>query len=233
MDLAITASSLFGTPSSGQGRNTTRPESEPTPPAAAPGADDGERASAAENTTGRPVRETRQAGELTPDEQRVLNQLKQRDREVKAHELAHRAAGGRYVTGGSFTYQNGPDGHRYAIGGEVSIDASAGRTPEETLRKAEQIRRAALAPAEPSPQDHRVAAAATQMAVQARTEIAAQRQSEAAQMRETRQSSGDGEARTQAGFGLNSYNRRAIASFESVSGIGRLQSAPDPVDEMI
>ncbi len=233
MDLALTPSTLFGNPPPGLGRNTARPESEQTSPAATPGADEGARAAATENATARPVREPRQSGELSPEEQRMLSELKQRDREVKSHEMAHRAAGGRYVTGGSFTYQTGPDGHRYAIGGEVSIDASAGRTPEETLRKAEQIRRAALAPAEPSPQDHRVAAAASQMALHARTEIVAQRQNEAAQQPEARSTANAEEPSAQGGQTLTPYNRRAIASFQSVSGIGRLQSTPDPVDEMI
>ena len=73
----------------------------------------------------------------------------------------------------SFTYQNGPDGKQYAIGGEVGIDASpVAGDPEATLQKAQVIQRAALAPAEPSTQDQRVAQAAAQMMVQARQEIA-------------------------------------------------------------
>ncbi len=233
MDLAITSSSLFGNPSPGVSRNAARPEPEQNLPAAPAGEEARARASTGESGTDRPVRESRQTGELTSDEQRMIAELKQRDREVKAHEQAHRAAGGRYVTGGSYTYQTGPDGHRYAIGGEVSIDASAGRTPEETLRKAEQIRRAALAPAEPSPQDHRVAGAATQMAVQARAEISAQRQNEAAQMREARQSENDNETLAPGSLGLTPRSRRAIASFESVSGISALHLNPDPIDEIV
>jgi hypothetical protein len=47
-----------------------------------------------------------------------------------------------------------PDGCDYALGGEVAIDTSAiAGDPEATLRKMEQIRRAALAPANPSGQD--------------------------------------------------------------------------------
>ena len=112
---------------------------------------------------------------LTDQEQRLLQQLQQRDREVRAHEMAHVAAGAGLVTrGASYTYQTGPDGQRYAVGGEVSIDTSPGRTPEETLAKAEQIRAAALAPADPSPQDRQVAAQATRMAMEARMELARQ-----------------------------------------------------------
>lgn len=128
-----------------------------------------------------------QPGKLSTSEQqtqqevqRVISELKSRDREVKAHEQAHLAAGGRHVTGGaSYSYQTGPDGQRYAIGGEVGIDTSpVSGDPEATLSKAQQIRAAALAPAEPSSQDLKVAAQATQMAAQARAEIAQKNQQE-------------------------------------------------------
>jgi hypothetical protein len=96
-------------------------------------------------------------------------ELKVRDREVRAHEMAHMAAAGGYArSGASFSYQTGPDGHRYAVGGEVSIDMSAESTPEATIIKAQIIRRAALAPAEPSGQDRAVANAATRMEASAR-----------------------------------------------------------------
>jgi hypothetical protein len=99
--------------------------------------------------------------------------LKQRDAEVKAHEQAHMAAGGGLVQGAAvYTYEKGPDGAMYAVGGEVKIDASPARTPDETIRKAQQIRRAALAPAQPSATDHAVAAAAAAMEARARAEKA-------------------------------------------------------------
>ncbi len=105
---------------------------------------------------------------------RELEQLKQRDREVRAHELAHLAAGGQYVTrGASFTYQRGPDGRSYAVGGEVGIDTSPiPGDPQATLQKANTIQQAALAPLEPSGQDRKVAAKAARMAAQARLELA-------------------------------------------------------------
>lgn len=114
---------------------------------------------------------------LSEAEQRQVQALKERDREVRAHEAAHRSVGGQHVRGGvSYTYQAGPDGNRYAIGGEVSIDASpVAGDPAATLQKAEQVRRAALAPVDPSPQDQAVAAQATQMASDARTQIQQQK----------------------------------------------------------
>lgn len=105
-------------------------------------------------------------------EQQQLNELKQRDAEVRAHEQAHASLGGQYANSPQYEYETGPDGRRYAVGGEVTIDISEASTPEETIRKAQQVKAAALAPAEPSAQDLRVATEATQMALEARTEIA-------------------------------------------------------------
>jgi hypothetical protein len=103
----------------------------------------------------------------------VIRELASRDREVRAHEQAHAAVGGQYAGAASFTYQRGPDGVSYAVGGEVSISAPAGGGPQAALQAAEQIKRAALAPANPSAQDRQVAAQAGQAATQARAEIAA------------------------------------------------------------
>ncbi|SEQ45898.1 SprA-related family protein [Ectothiorhodospira magna] len=118
--------------------------------------------------------------ELTPEEEQVVRELQQRDREVRAHEQAHIAAGGRYVTGGAtYDFQTGPDGRRYAVGGEVSIDTSRPADPQEAIQKARVIHAAALAPADPSPQDHRVAAQARMMEAEAHAELRLQRQEEA------------------------------------------------------
>lgn len=111
---------------------------------------------------------------MSEEELRALSELKLRDREVRAHEQAHLAAAGGIARGGpGFEYQRGPDGQRYAIGGEVNIDAGPVQgNPQETISKAQQIRRAALAPAEPSGQDRAVAAQAAAMEQQARAELA-------------------------------------------------------------
>lgn len=114
---------------------------------------------------------------LSPAAQREVARLKAIDAEVRAHEAAHLAAGGGLVRGGaSFTYARGPDGRQYAVGGEVTIDSGAvPGNPRATIAKAEQVKAAALAPANPSPQDHAVAAAAEQMAAQASADLARQR----------------------------------------------------------
>lgn len=99
--------------------------------------------------------------QLSPEEQQAVLKLKQRDLEVKAHEAAHLANAGQYAAGGpSYTYQTGPDGRRYAVGGEVPIDISKEKTPEQTVQKMRIVRRAALAPANPSSADRNIAAAA-------------------------------------------------------------------------
>ena len=112
-------------------------------------------------------------------EQQQLTELKQRDAEVRSHEQAHASLGGQYANTPQYEYERGPDGRRYAVGGEVSIDISKASTPEETIRKAQQVKAAALAPAEPSAQDLRVATEATKIALEARTEIASERADEA------------------------------------------------------
>ncbi len=115
--------------------------------------------------------------QLTPEQQAEVRELQTRDREVRAHEQAHKAAAGAHARGGpTFTYQRGPDGRQYAIGGEVAIDTSPVRgDPEGTVRKMEQIQRAAAAPAEPSGQDRQVAAQAAAQAARARAEVREER----------------------------------------------------------
>ena len=107
------------------------------------------------------------------DQQAAIAKLRARDQEVRAHEQAHAAAAGGLATGGAtFTFQQGPDGRQYAVGGEVNIDTSpVPGDPEATIRKARQIRAAALAPTEPSAQDRAVAASASALEAQAKLEL--------------------------------------------------------------
>lgn len=164
----------------------------PRPDARAPA--DGSRASAEKTATS--PGESRQ---LSEEQRGQVQTLQARDREVRAHEAAHMAAAGGLARGGaSFSYETGPDNRRYAVGGEVSIDTSPGKTPEETLQKAQTIRAAAQAPAKPSQQDLAVAASAGQMAAEARAELVAQRSSEP----------NDGRSSTQA---------RAVESYAQVA----------------
>lgn len=103
--------------------------------------------------------------------QQEIRQLKSRDAEVRAHERAHASVGGSHTGSPSYSFEIGPDGQKYAVAGEVSVDMSpiAGN-PEATIAKMQKVRAAALAPANPSIQDTRVAAAAQAIINQAQIE---------------------------------------------------------------
>lgn len=163
--------------------------------------------------------------ELNDTESKEVQELKQRDREVRAHEQAHVAAGGQYVRGGiKYEYQRGPDGRTYAVGGHVNIDVSEAGTPEATITKMQQVKRAALAPAEPSGADRAVAATAAQKEQQARMEILEQRQEEVAQKRTEVANKGE-ETRTSA---ANEDSSSTSGIDESLKVKAEDTTAPEP-----
>ena len=133
-----------------------------------------DRTGASADTQPRPPDSNRKADDeqsLTEGEKQQVRKMKQRDQAVRAHERAHMAAGAGLVKGGaSFSMQRGPDGRMYAVGGEVSIDTASEKDPEATIRKMQQVKRAALAPADPSSTDQAVAARAGQIEARARQE---------------------------------------------------------------
>ncbi|WP_420266985.1 putative metalloprotease CJM1_0395 family protein [Candidatus Magnetominusculus dajiuhuensis] len=106
--------------------------------------------------------------------QQEIQKLKQRQQHVITHEMAHESVGGQYASAPTYTYTKGPDGKSYINGGEVSIDVSKAKTPEETVIKMRQVRASALAPSDPSPQDESVAQKASQIEAQAQQQIAQQ-----------------------------------------------------------
>ena len=169
--------------------------------------------------------QAQQAAEL-----RQIRDLAERDREVRAHEQAHQAVGGQYAGSASYEYQRGPDGKQYAVGGEVPIRLSSDpNNPEATLEQAETVRRAALAPAEPSSQDRRVAAQATQIALEAQAQIQAlQREEQLAKEDEveedtTAKSVSDEERKDEK----EDTQRNLLAEEEDTSVIGDLQEIND------
>lgn len=110
--------------------------------------------------------------ELAAQELQQVQNLRIRDREVRAHEQAHAAVGGNLAGPANLNFTTGPDGKRYASSGDVSIDISkVPNDPAASIRKFEQVQRAALAPANPSTQDLRVAARAAASANEARGEL--------------------------------------------------------------
>jgi hypothetical protein len=164
---------------------------------------------------------------LTDEQERVVQKLKQREAEVRAHEQAHQMAGGGLAGSPSYTTTQGPDGRRYITGGEVSIDVSAEDRPDATIRKMDQVKRAALAPTDPSSQDRAVAAQAEAIKAQAEADLNRQRQEKLK----------DGEGGAQAGLTADQssssneskalpkgpYNQAAKAYQTAASVIGAIQ----------
>ena len=151
------STALFTPPGGGKARGRTGGEAETAPP-------------------GTPAAEKN----LTADQQTQLRELKKTDAEVRTHEQAHKTAGGPYAGGIQLEYTTGPDGRRYATAGEVPIDVAPVRgNPEATITKMEVVKRAALAPQAPSPQDRAVAAQADATKAQAQTELRQSRDREA------------------------------------------------------
>lgn len=150
--------------------------------------------------------------ELTAAQQRQVETLKSADVRVRAHEQAHLAAGAGIVSSGaSYTYTYGPDGRAYATAGEVGIDTSAEKKPQENIDKGRLIQAAALAPPDPSPQDRRVAAIGARLEAEGYRELAQeqaqQRSADTAEpQREAAESGGD-EAPTAPESGANAARR--------------------------
>ena len=146
-------------------------------------------------------------GELSLEEQRIVTELQAADTNVRAHEAAHMAAGGGLTSPASYTYERGPDNKMYAVAGEVGISTGEGNTPQESLNKAQTIRRAALAPADPSPQDLKVAAQAASMEMSARAQIMQEKMAQNSQnTNNSNETSGDA---------VNSAENSAVNSAEN------------------
>ncbi|MES2819548.1 MAG: putative metalloprotease CJM1_0395 family protein [Pseudomonadota bacterium] len=168
-------------------------------------------------------------------EQQVISDLASRDRKVRIHEQAHAAVGGAYAGAPTYTFKRGPDGKSYAVGGEVSIDASpVPNDPAATLRKMEVVLRAALAPAEPSAQDLRVASQAQGQASQARADLAQQQReatqaqaAERAESGENREEDDPEQAADESQPGTPRQTRSSVAALELYQGLTE-SAAPAP-----
>ena len=156
---------------------------------------------------------------LSREEQLEVARLQQVDTQVKAHEMAHLAVAGPYARGGAnFSYSTGPDGRKYATGGEVSIDTSKEPSPDATIRKMRTIQAAAMAPANPSPQDRKVAAQADAAIVEANREL---------EMIRLEQQREESRRELDARFGNSAQNEGGISpvaarrALDAFSGLGR------------
>ena len=154
---------------------------------------------------------------LSDEEKAAVANLKERDREVRAHENAHASAGGGFTGAPSYEFTRGPDGVQYAVGGQVDIDVSeVAGDPRATIAKLEIVRSAALAPARPSGQDRAVAAAAAAKTQEARAELAAEE-------KEAREAKAPGDAAQPEGLpSLSQANVGAITEDASDDGFNQV-----------
>ena len=153
--------------------------------------------------------------ELTPAEIQLVEDLKHIDTEVRQHEMAHIAAGGKYITSGAnLTYKRGPDGQNYAVAGEVGIDTSpVPGDPQATIQKMRQVKAAALAPATPSSQDLKVASNATSTATEALSDLMMLQAEEQAKANENK-AFGNRKKAVDAYETINNLPEEAISTFQ-------------------
>ncbi len=173
---------------------------------------DSTKSEAEANAAANSAERQRESRQLEAEEVQI-QELSARDREVRNHERAHAAAGGQYAGSPRYDFQRGPDGVNYAVGGEVSISTSPIEgDPLATIQKAQIVRRAALAPAEPSPQDRSVAAQASQMEAQARVELSAQQREQRLEDESTQEK---GAVNSQGEQGVDSSDQTAPSTNDS------------------
>ena len=129
----------------------------------------------------RAKKDDEQGNTLSESEEKKVEELKQRDQEVRRHEETHASVGGQYAGSPQYDFEQGPDGRNYAVGGQVNIDVTPiPDDPAATVLKMQIVRRAALAPEEPSSADRQVAADAQRKEVEARQQMSeAQREANA------------------------------------------------------
>lgn len=170
-----------------------------------------------------------QAKQLSEPEKEEVRKLKQRDTEVRAHEQAHSSAGGQYTGAVSLNYTRGPDGKNYATEGSVPIDLSPiDADPSATVRKMQQVKRAALAPGDPSGADRQIASQAGQIQQQAQAEI---RESKSQQV-EANDSSGRNPDKETA-KNISSLLEKATNAYTIAAGVSKQLTAPRLINVLV
>jgi hypothetical protein len=126
--------------------------------------------------------------ELSAAEERKVEEMQKRDREVRQQEQSQASTGAQFTGPVHYEYRMGPDGKLYAVDGSAPIDVQpVPGDPVATLRKMEAVERAARTPSEPSLADHQTAAQAARLAQRARAELAASRYNESRDSIDVRQ----------------------------------------------
>ena len=87
---------------------------------------------------------------------RVLEKFKNKDAEIRTHEQVH-ASIGHTTAPISYSYQQGPDGKMYAVGGSVRLETSMPDDPKAAAFKLDILQKAASAPSNTSGADNAIA----------------------------------------------------------------------------
>lgn len=87
----------------------------------------------------------------------AINSLASIERTVINHELAHMSPGSPHKSTANYEYIKGPDGSSFIVSGGVSIDMEASGSSDKVIEKMQDIKKAALSPANPSFQDFVIA----------------------------------------------------------------------------
>jgi hypothetical protein len=118
--------------------------------------------------------------QLTPQQQAQVDELRRADQQVRSAALLQTSVGGSVVTTGpQYSYTTGPDGRRYAVSGSVGFDTAKVLKPQGNIDKGELLQRAALAPPNPSPYDHQVAAVGAGLEADGRSDLLSQKLAQA------------------------------------------------------
>jgi hypothetical protein len=137
-------------------------------------------------------------GQLSPEEKRIVAELKARDRAVRNEEERHAATAGQYAGEPQYTFRRGPDGNMYAVEGKVPIRLGNATTGEEQEKALRRVQAAAVSVQSPSSGDFAaVAGAAASLAAQesgATTSDAEKRQEAERAYRAAQRSEASGEA---------------------------------------
>ncbi len=124
--------------------------------------------------------------DLSEEEKRELQVLKEEDKRVRTHEQAHKRAGGKYAGQIHYEFESGPDGQKYAVAGHTEINnAEIPNSPEKNIQKMEKIIKAALAPMSPSTTDRQIAAEARQNKMESQAELRKEKQSQVNEIKES------------------------------------------------
>ena len=113
---------------------------------------------------------------ISGDQSKEVEDLKRKDKEIREHEQSHLQSGGSYAHAPQYVYKTGPDGNKYVVEGKTQIVFQEGDSPEDTIKIAHTIMKAALAPKEPSNEDRRVMAEALRMEQRAKQELKSKQQ---------------------------------------------------------